>query len=511
MRRIVSLWLPRWPTDCLRRATPSAAEASGHEARPLALAASGQGGLRLVAVDDRAAAEGLAPGLLATDARAIVPHLDIRPADPEGAARALGRLADWATRWTPLVALDGTDGLWLDVTGAAHLFGGERALLDDLLARLARAGISARAALAPTPGAAHALARFVAGAPIVEEGRAVEALRPLPVAALRLPAPAREGLERLGVRTIADLMRLSRGALDRRFGPVPMRQLERALGRAPEPITPLKPPLDWLVRLPFAEPLGTQAALEAALAEAARTLCGLLVAEGRGATRLDLALYRSDGTVIRTHIGAARPSRDPAHLARLLIERLAQAPDGLDVGLGLDLLVLAAAETAPFEGVQSRLDGEDVEGAAIADLVDRLATRLGPGRVGRLVPVESHMPERAQAFVGALERRVAEADMPWLDDLPRPLRLLPQPEPVEVMASLPDGPPALFRWRRVPYRIVRAEGPERLAPEWWRRDGRTRDYYRVEDSDGRRFWLYRAGLYDDREPSPEWYLHGFFA
>ncbi len=478
--------------------------------------ASGQVGLRLVAVDRRAAAEGLSPGMLATDARALLPHLDIQPADPEGAARTLGQLADWATRWTPFVAIDGGDGLWLDVTGASHLFGGEEALLDDLRTRLARAGFAARAALAGTPGAAHALARHgkLARA-VVPSGDEQAVLAALPVASLRLDPVVVRGLDRLGVATVADLLRLPRPSLDRRFGPGPTRQIERALGLAPEPITPLRPPVEWLVRLPFAEPLGTTAGVEAALGELSGELCRLLVREGRGALRLDLALYRSDGVTLRSSLGVARPSHDPAHLSRLLAGRLADTPDGLDVGLGLDLMVLAAAETAPFVATQARLDGADAEDAGLADLVDRLAIRLGPGRVGRLIPVESHRPEHATAFVAALDPRVQATldgrNRPWSGDLPRPLRLLPRPEPVEVMATLPDGPPALFRWRRVPHRVVRAEGPERLAPEWWRHEGRTRDYYRVEDSEGHRFWLYRAGLYGDGVADPAWYLHGFFA
>jgi protein ImuB len=473
-----------------------------------------------------------------------VPHLDLQPADPEGDGRALGRLADWATRWTPLVARDGADGLWLDVTGAAHLAGGEAALLADVGDRLARAGIAARVALAATPGAAHALARFGRDAlPLVPAAAGqhglMEALAPLPVAALRLAPAVVEGLNRLGVRTVAALARLPREGLERRFGVEPGRQLDRALGRRAEPITPLAPPVEWQVARAFAEPIGTSAAVEAALADLAADLAVRLVREGRGATRLALALYRSDGVVLRSALGTARPTRDAAHVARLFAARLAEAPDGVDVGLGLDLMSLAAVETAPFAPVQTRLDGEDPAGVAIAELIDRLTTRLGPGRVGRLVPVASHVPARAQRLGPAVDAALASAHAPrmvgtlaqpdgdpdwpeaaWPADRPRPLRLLSRPEPVEVMAALPDGPPALFRWRRAVHRVARAEGPERVAPEWWRAGAAaaTRDYYRVEDEAGRRFWLYREGLYEGDggahamgEGTPAWFLHGVFA
>ena len=479
------------------------------------------GRLALAAVDGAAAAAGLVPGQPLADARAQLPGLETAEWQPAEEARALARLAEWCGRYTPWCALDQADGgagggpgggagLLLDVTGCAHLFGGEEALLADLVTRLGRQGFTARAALAGTPGAAWAVARFAAldRRPwrVVPPDGLRAALAPLPPAALRLPPAAGELLARLGLRRIGDLTGLPPALLEPRFGPELAGRLRQALGRAPEVLSPLTPVPPCLARQIFAEPILTTEAIARSLQLLTGELGGLLEAAQLGARRLELYLYRVDGTLRRLTLGTSRPSRDPAHLARLFGSQL----ERIDPGFGIEVMTLAAAATEPLTALQLVLGpmggggvGPGETDGELAGLVDRLEARLGPGSVFRQVPVASHLPERAVRRAPPLGAAPAA---PWRRDQPRPLRLLAHPEAIEAVALLPDQPPACFHWRRVLHRVVRAEGPERIAPEWWRDHSAAaaaRDYFRVEDEDGRRYWLYRA--------AGRWFLHGLFA
>lgn len=490
-----------------------------------------QGSERVACPSAQARAAGIAPEMTLADARALLPSLRVRPAEPEGDARALAALADWCTRYTPWTATDpsggeSAGGLMLDVSGCAHLFGGEAALLEDLLTRLRGFGFACRAGLADTPGAAWAVARFEAGAAkagaIVPPGGASATLAALPVRALRLPAATAEGLSRLGLRLIADLYPLPRAGLARRFGKAVGQRLDQALGRAREPISPRRPVARWHARLAFAEPVAHLDDVAAGARCLLDELCRLLERSHRGARRLELALFLSDGAVRRLRIGTSRPTRAPDHLSGLLAEHLAALDLGADQGSGVEAMVLAAPVTDPLTALQLSLTpGHERDGggeAGLAELIDRLGNRLGRANVARLAPRQSHLPERASRAVPPLGgARDGEDESAWPTGRDRPLRLLAYPEAVEAVAQVPDGPPVLFRWRRVVHRVARAYGPERIAPEWWReetaRATATRDYFRVEDSHGRRFWLYRDGLYLPRPPAPEprWYLHGIFA
>ena len=507
--------------------------------------------VRLAAVDLAAQAAGLFPGQSLADARALEPGVSVDGADAAGDQAALAAFAAWCARYTPWTAVDGLEaggagGLWLDITGCAHLFGpderGEAALLGDLVRRFAAAGYSARAGLADTPGAAWAAARFAcqtagpaSGAHfIVAPGKQHDALTHLPIAALRLPAETVAGLDRLGLRRIGDLTALPRAGLARRFGETVTRRLDQALGQAPEPLSPQPPAPSWRVCANFAEPLGEPAAVAAALQHLTEALCSRLAAAGRGARRLELALYRvggggglkiggiAAGRVDTVTAGTSRANRDAGHLLRLLGEQLDRLPEPQPESFGADdqaieFLTLTATVTEPLPAAQTSYIAGATDAGGLDPLIDRLTARLGGANVVRFESRESHLPERAQTVAPALGDRAALPFPP--PPCPRPPRLLPRPEPVSAIAPVPDDPPVLFRWRRHSHRIVRAEGPERLAPEWWRATAPapsplgndTRDYYRVEDADGRRFWLYREGLYDDgsREP-PRWYLHGFF-
>ncbi|MBT6096370.1 MAG: DNA polymerase Y family protein [Rhodospirillaceae bacterium] len=475
----------------------------------------------LVAVNRAAEVAGLQPGLPLTDARALCPHLHTTLADPNGERAALGRLSTWCGRYTPWAALDpdsygsGAGGVWLEVTGSTHLFGGEDAMLADLDARLSALGYTHRLGIADTPGAAWAAARFLQPlrAPVVAipVGEIETALAPLSVAALRLTSSIVEGLFRLGLRQIGQLMERPRGPLAARFGSALINRLDQALGRRAESIEPGRPPPSYQSRLTFAEPMTHRAGIEASLERLLDALCKQLAAARVGARRVRLSGYKVDGGIAEITVGTGRAVREAVHLRRLFEQKL----DDFDPGFGIDTLILAAAATDSLMPAQSSLTNDANDAEALAYLLDRLGNRLGPDHVHRLAPTPRHPPEHAQTAVPAQTVPAApEGDGPTA---PRPLQLLASPEPIEVIAPVPDRPPVMFRWRRQRHRVAAADGPERIAPEWWLEDPaelfsshtRLRDYYRVEDTEGRRFWLFRAGLYrPDR--ALKWYMHGFF-
>ena len=482
--------------------------------------------MRVAAVNRAAqAAAGIVPGLALSDARARLPDLRTVPAEPTVDAQALRALAAWCGRWTPWSAVDeagleaglATHGIWLDITGCAHLFGGEAALLDDLMGRLRRFGFAARAALADTPGAAWALSHY-GGKPsrIVAPGKQRTALARLPVAGLRLDEGDAEALERLGLRTIGDLYGLPRGALGRRFGAGVLRRLDQALGRADEPISPRQPVTPHRARIAFAEPVLSLEAIAHTTRRLLDELCAGLEKEDLGVRRLVLTLYWVDGKVECVEAGTSAPVRVPKHLMRLLEERL----ETVDPGFGIEVMTLDAPRTEHLAAAAMPLDGlapgAAGESGVLSALVDRLGSRYGLESVRRLGSRESHIPERAQRTLPPL---APPAAWDWATAQRRPLRLLPRPEAVEAVAMVPDEPPVMFRWRRVLHRVVRAEGPERIAAEWWRHragdsaeteEDAIRDYYRVEDTEGRRFWLFRDALYRPGT-TPGWWLHGIFA
>jgi protein ImuB len=514
-RRVVSLSLASLSTDRIARRSASPADL-------VATFRSENGRLVIAAVNAAATAAGLNPGLPLADARALEPGVQAIAEDAAADRRQLEDLADWCGRYTPWTAPEpeiaaGAAGIWLDMTGAAHLFGGEPALVADLVRRMRGFGFAASAALASTPGAAWALARFDARAAeglVLEPDAERAALMTLPVACLRLAPHVVTGLEKFGLVRIADLTGLARGPLVARFGEDVARRLDQALGRAGEPVSPRRPVPPIRAHLAFAEPIVTRLAIEAALDRLLPELMRSLEQTRRGLRRLELAFYRIDGAVRRIPIGTMRPVRDAAYVKRLLAEHL----DKVDPGEGIELMRALAFETEPMLPRQARLPDLDAAPpkSELTGLVDRLANRLGPDNVLRVKPRASHVPERAQALLplGEVLRTtpVARPKLPPRPETPpRPPRLLAAPEPIDAMALLPDAPPRQFRWRGETYRIRRAEGPERIAGEWWREDAPTRDYYRVEDESGRRFWLYRDGLYGERQQAPRWYLHGLFA
>ena len=466
MSRMVSVWLSALPIERLKRmrnGKPFPVD------RPFALVGSEDRGLLLTALNATAMRAGLTPGMGLADARAICPLLLTTPAEPEKDAECLLALARWSGRYSPSLNVDGDDGLWLDVPGVPHLFGGANALLDDMAKRFARLGFTARLALAETLGGAHALARYGrVSSIIVPQGKIGEALASLPVEALRLAEEIVRLLKRLGLKRIGQLYDLPRTSLERRFhsrqaAEAVLHRLDLALGRREEPRTPLLPASDYAARLPFPEPLITHEGVVAGLDHFAEKLCQALSLARRGARRLSLTLYRADGTSAIIEAGLSAPCREPSHLARLFADRVC----AIDVGFGVDLMVLAALATEPLLR-PDRFRQSDDRGRQ-EPLIDRLASRLSGAAVRRLFSRESHIPERAQ------ETRSALADAsPWSEPSsakpPRPCLLLAEP-PAYRRAAGRDSrrtSPDRFTWRRVTRRVVKAEGPERIAPEWWR-------------------------------------------
>ncbi len=477
--------------------------------------------LELSAVNSAAARVGLRVGQPLADAKAIFPALITKPAEAHADATALQSLADWCGRYTPWVTVDGADGIWLDITGCAHLFGDEAGLITDIVHRLKALSITVRVGIGDTPGVAWALARFSSAEMIAPVGEGRQVLNELPIEGLRLPKEAALVLRRVGLRRIGQLYGLPRAALTRRFGAgvkaglsdTVLDRLDQALGRKAEPISPAQPAPAYRSHLRLAEPLISRDGIESALKRLLDSVCLQLGQGHQGARSLRLVAFRADGTVASLDIATGRGVRDPAALMRLFAEKL----DGIDPGFGVDMLVLNAyrVEGAPPEQVSIGAGSAVEDREALGSLVDRLSARLGAARVYRLAAAERHIPERAERCIPA--QRNAAASASWdTRPVPRPARLLLRPESIEVMAEVPEGPPIRFVWRHAAHRVVRAAGPERIAPEWWLEEGadyaRVRDYYRVESETGQGFWLYREGLYQAMEPHerPRWFMHGLF-
>ena len=586
--RFLALTLPRLPTDRIMRERVGRgwrSEAQGGRgateggAPPLlALYRNAANANRITAVCEQAEEAGLVPGLGLAEARARFPSCETLACDPEADRRLLAAIADWCDRYTPLVALDPPFGLVLDISGCAHLQGGERALMDDILIRLFHQGFAASAAIASSAGAAMALMTAGAAPLIVPRGGERAAVAPLSVKALRLEPEMAALLARLGLKTVAVLLDQPRAGLARRFGKTLLDRLDAATGIAERPINPRRPVAHLSAERRLFEPISLMEDIARLLLSLAERLKGDLEERGLGARRLELSLFRVDGVVSRLEVGTARPLREPKRVAALFREKLASLGDELDAGFGYDLVRLSVHEAESLEGTQTDLTGEDPEGTGLTHLVDRLGARLGQEAVLLAETVESWIPERAAHWrpaatalaersrpaatalaekarpaavalaervrpaasalgdrsrlaaspVAGRSRLVAGKATSSIDARPapalRPLRLLAQPEPIEASFDLPDGAPFSFRWRRALYRVRRAEGPERIAGEWWREDPEApRDYFRVEDETGRHFWLFREHrrLPGDRNRlDPDlvlpghpavWFMHGLFA
>jgi protein ImuB len=532
MSRIVSVWLPRWPI--LRFV---AAQAIGRCGKPVdpelpfVLAIAVAGGPRIAALNEAAEAAGLAIGEPLADARAKAGTLQIRAVDGAADDAALRRLALWATRYTPTASPwgedNGADGFFLDIEGSAHLFGGEERLIAELAGRLEHFGLPARLAVAATPGTAWALSRFhAARLCVLPSGQEAAALAAMPIEALRLSPETRTTLRRLGFKAVGALIDKPRAPFAARFAAELLRRLDQALGRVDEPLVPIVAPPVYHSLHYLLEPIVTQQAIVARASRLMGNLGHVLARDDVGARALRLCLYGVDGAVETIDIGLTLPTRSVSHVARLIdlkLDALAATPD---TGFGFDAVGLAVTRAEPMPARQIELTspsqrspasgagcpgwGPGDQAERYAALIDALRQRLGPHCVRRFEPVASHLPERAEALPP-----VDSEASPWPEpQQARPLLLLPHAEPAdEVTALVPDGPPRRFRWRGVAYDVTAAQGPERIASEWWRHRTYepTRDYYLVEDAAGHRFWLYREGLYGRETAKASWFVQGLFA
>lgn len=532
-RRFLLLFLPYWPTDYLKRHEPNLAG-------PLVLYERVKGGLRLAAVDREAHRLGLTPGQNLAEARAQIPELTVREMQAGYFIEAFAGFADWHSNASPLVCVLGDAApygdLVLDITGVAHLFGGEAPMLRTLLARLRRLGYTVSGAIAPTIGAAWAVSHF-GRSTIIDAGKLEACLDALPVAALRLERSQISALTQMGLVTIGQLRTRPRKPLQARFGATLLLRLDQAYGLVAERMTPRLPLLEQFAERRFAEPIALLDDVLACVHDLAIELANGLEAAAQGAQTFHLFLYRVDHKVMTLSLNAARLTRDPVHIAGLFRHRAQRLEAEYDAGFGIDMVRLAAGSLDRLDAQQTGAFADRNGQEDLDRLLDRLGSRLGNEAVLRTQFVASHIPERAVRLVPAVENPAGSPDLP--PELPeRPLRLLPRPEAVAINAEVPDGLPASMIWRRVSYRLIRAAGPERLGAEWWRSgkrpvlapppeprpdkpppyvpnlpvfdpDAGTRDYYVVEDEHGARFWVFRQGFFGG-ETSPVWYLHGFF-
>ena len=498
-RRFLCLFFPRLMIDRLECEDPRRVTA------PFAVVWEEKGHLYVAAVNDLARDAGIQPGARLADARTLLPTLHMVLHDLDADERLKQRLVEWCDHYSPLAAHDSADGIVLDITGCAHLFGGETALLEEIQIRLREMKFRVRGAIADTPAAAWALARFSKQV-IVSSEELSGALDPLPVRALRIPAAIAIALERVGLTTIGLMRRISRDSLAARYEPTVLRRLDQALGLVAESITPYRAPAPYCAGRSFAEPIGTTAAVEHVLSDLLTTLCTRLEKEHRGARRFDLACYRVDGSVVRLLVRTSKPGRSITHLMRLFSEKMST----LDAGFGIEIMTLSAAEVDTAAPIQMALPqcGESVgEDISLDELLDRIGLRLGFEHVCRFQIHESLLPESSSQFVPVTS--ASTPNVAWPEHRIRPVRLIEPPAPIEIAEIIPGKWPVRIRVGHQLHRIVRAEGPERLTPEWWRDQPMpwaARDYYRIEDEQGARFWIFRETR--RAEPGERWFLHG---
>ncbi|WP_244265720.1 Y-family DNA polymerase [Pseudovibrio hongkongensis] len=488
--------------------------------RPRALYHQEANAYRLCGLNTPARTAGLLLGSGLADARARVPELLCQEADHQAEQALLESLADWCDRYTPLVGLHHLGwrkedaSLLLDISGCAHLFGGEEALLEDMQQRLLTQGFHSSVAIADTIGAAWALAHYGGG--IIPRGKQAERLAPLPMALLRIAPDAVDGMAQVGLNKIGDLYGRQRAAFTRRYGQDVMQRYDQALGAVAEPLSPRRPPPAFVTERRFFDPISREDDILLVCEELSEQLATQLEKKGEGGRLFELALFRVDGAVRRVRVGTGNPVRTPALVVRLFREKLKSLHDALEAGYGYDLLRLQAMQVQACNAVQTSLNENRLQAScAVAELIDNLGARFGLDAINHMLPCDNHMPELASelapaALVHESATFWAEATLPEAG-LTRPLRLLEQPEPVEALAMVPEGPPLRFRWRKALYEVARSEGPERICPPWWCEDSGARDYFRIEDQDGRRFWLFREGVFGlENGPQPRWFLQGVF-
>jgi len=498
-KRFLSLWFRHLTTDWLTLRQPELKEV------PFVFTTPVRGRVVVTAANVLAEAQGIVVGMAAADAKAIVLHMQVVDNIPAQAAKLLNALGEWCIRYSPLIAVDLSDGLILDISGCAHLWGGEREYLKEIITRLRSKGYDVRGAIADTVGTAWAVSRFARVTPIIEPGGQANALLPLPPAALRLEPVILERLQKLGFYKVENFIGVGRSVLRRRFGQEFLLRLDQALGNEDEPLHLLQPPEPYSERLPCLEPIRTATGIEIAIKTLLENLCHRLQGEGKGLRAAILKGYRVDGQIIQADIGTNRATHHTGHLFKLFELKIPL----LEPDLGIELFTLEAPKVEDVSPEQEALwspEGCGLEDTGLAELLDRLANKIGAANIHRYLPQEHYWPERSIKLAPSLKEKPQTT---WRTGRPRPSLLLPRPERIEVTAPVPDYPPMVFIYKDETHHIKKADGPERIEREWWLDEGPHRDYYQVEDREGRRYWLFRLGHYSGAES--EWYIHGFFA
>jgi protein ImuB len=497
-QRFISIWFRSLRTDWFCRRQPALKEVA------FVLAVPDHGRKVITAVNTLGEKQGIHPGMVVADAKALYPSLQVLDDQPELPAKVLQALAEWCIRFTPVVAVDLPDGLILDASGCAHLWGGEEKYLHAIKERLTAFSYQVQLTIADTIGAAWGFARYGKDS-FIQSGSHATTLLDLPAQALRLERATVEQLFHLGLHHIRDFCSMPRSALRRRFGELILTQLDQAFGTTEEILQPVQPVEPWQERLPCFDPIVTLPGIEIAVQRLLDTLCKRLQQEGKGLRRALLSAYRLDSKVEKVEIGTNRASHNSAHLFKLFELKLSS----IEPALGIELFILEAKQVEEVEAAQSSLweTSFGLDNNAVAELLDRITGKMGAGCIKRFLPDEHYWPERSFKIAASLEEKPATS---WYMDRPRPLELLPKPEPIEVTAPIPDYPPMSFRHKGIFHKVKKADGPERIEQEWWLQEGQHRDYYAVEDEEGKRYWLFRSGHYDAAK-TYGWYLHGFFA
>jgi protein ImuB len=499
MARFVTIWFRHLLTDWFAIRQPALAD------KPFVLAAPDHGRMRITAANKLARAKGVELGMVVADARAMIPSLKVLDDEDGLPGRLLNKIANWCIRYTNIVAVDPPDGLIMDVTGCAHLWGGEMLYIKDINFRLKKRGYDVRATMADSIGAAWAIAHFGDSTPIIESGRQMNALLALPPAALRLEINTIDRLHKLGLHQVRNFISMPRSALRRRFGIDLLLKLDRALGHEEEPVIGVQPIAPWRERLPCLEPIVTATGIEIALQRLLEMICTRLQQKGLGIRKAIFTGFRVDGKLEKIEIGTHRATSNANHLYKLFEDKISTiAPD-----LGIDLFMIEALKTDKCLSRQEKLwdTKAGLENAGLAELMDRLTNRFGASPIRRYLPAEHYLPEKS--FIESVSLNEAPTTH-WKIDRPRPLQLLSRPQPIEVTAPIPDYPPMLFRYQGIIHKIKKADGPERIEQEWWIQDGPHRDYYAVEDEEGNRYWLFRSGHYRE-DKITKWFIHGFFS
>jgi protein ImuB len=498
-RRFVTIWFRYLKTDWFARRQPILNQI------PFILASPDHGRMVVTAANTLAQMQGVDAGMAVADARAIIPSLQVLDDKPGLEEKLLKGLAEWCIRFTPAVAIDPPNGLILDVTGCSHLWGSEKELLTDIIRRLKSFGYKVHAAMADTIGTAWAIARFGENACIIESGQEMTALSSLPPAALHFEEEIIERLEKLGLRQVSNFINMPRTTLRRRFGQQFLTRLDEALGNKEEVMNTIYPVEPYQERLPCLEPIVTSTGIEIALQRLLDSLCGRLRKEEKGIRAAVFKGYRMDGKIEKIEIGTNRPSYNSRHIFKLFEIKIGS----IEPALGIELFTLEATKTEDALSSQEKLweNNGGLDNTGLSELLDRLAVKIGASCIHRYMPDEHYWPERSFKLAVDLNEKLQTA---WRSGRLRPLQILFSPQLIEVTAPIPDYPPMLFRYEGRLHKIIKADGPERIEQEWWLQQGKHRDYYRVEDEDGHRYWLFRSGHYDVNK-TYKWFIHGFFA